>query len=370
MSPEGVKSSGPKGPPEPEKDKNVADAKKFRDLMKVDKTDEEQKQKKRQRGETEAQKRAEREAQRAAPQPVEEKTPTLSFTPPQEKAKETPPPKAEIPRGPAAEPLAPPAMPETGAHEEMPKEPERVMPKAEEKAPPEKVQQEKAAEKAHIKKKEAIAKEGAIARKEEKETFFKEMGKDKKEKAQEPEEVQQAAIVPQREIVSETKKAEKKEEKVEAAASAAPAAPSLDTGAAAGPLGTQPTTPPPSYAHLHPLVFELFEKMVGVMTVMTNAGITEYTLTLNAPEYSGSIFFGSQISIKEYSTAPKAFNVTVISNPQGVSLMQANSADLMAAFQAGNYNFRVNRFEAVLPTEKPLVRRKESTGEEKGRESA
>jgi hypothetical protein len=127
------------------------------------------------------------------------------------------------------------------------------------------------------------------------------------------------------------------------------------------PAPTLETLPP--YAHLDPQVMELFDRMAGVMTVMQTSGITETTITLNAPQFASSVFFGTQIIIQEFSTAPKAFNIQLNGTPQAVALFQGNADDLMAAFQAGNYNFRVNRLETGYLTERPLFKRKDQAGD-------
>jgi hypothetical protein len=144
----------------------------------------------------------------------------------------------------------------------------------------------------------------------------------------------------------------------------------METGAPAGTTGELAGTaaPPqasetlPSYTNLHPQVMEIFDRMVGVMTVMNMTGMTETTLTLNAPQFASSVFFGTQIIIQEYSTAPQAFNIQLNGTPQAVALFQGNVDDLMAAFQAGNYNFRVNRLETGYLAERPLFKRKEKAG--------
>lgn len=119
-----------------------------------------------------------------------------------------------------------------------------------------------------------------------------------------------------------------------------------------------PETLPP-YAHLTPQIQEMFDRMVGVMTVMSQSGMTETTITLNSPQFASSVFFGTQIIIQEFSTAPQAFNIQINGTPQAVGLIQNNADDLMAAFQAGNYGFRVNRFETGYLGSRPLVKRKE-----------
>lgn len=118
----------------------------------------------------------------------------------------------------------------------------------------------------------------------------------------------------------------------------------------------QPITAP--FAHLPAAVAALFERMVGVMTVMNTTGVTQTTINLDNPKYANSVFFGAQIIISEYSTAPKAFNIQLLGNQQAVNLFTNNAQELVAAFQAGNYTFKVNRIDTgYLST--PEVRRRE-----------
>lgn len=163
--------------------------------------------------------------------------------------------------------------------------------------------------------------------------------------------------------VEESEKAKEKEIK-EAEAALGPT-----SGMPEG-MGAQVVTPPPlaplsPYSNLDAQVRELFDRMVGVMTVMNMSGMTETTITLNAPQFASSVFFGTQIIIQEFSTAPQAFNIQLNGPPRAIALLQGNNMaavdDLMAAFQAGNYNFRVNRLEIGHLTERPLFKRKEKT---------
>jgi hypothetical protein len=137
---------------------------------------------------------------------------------------------------------------------------------------------------------------------------------------------------------------------------------SLPEGSAA--LSLTPSTmqtPPASatpapYIYLHPTVLEYFERSVSTITVMMSTGVTETTVSLH--EQSNSIFAGAKITIREFSTAPKAFNIEFTANPEAVAIFQSNVDDLMAAFQSGGYNFKVNRIETRIG--RPLVRRKEA----------
>ena len=129
------------------------------------------------------------------------------------------------------------------------------------------------------------------------------------------------------------------------------------------PIQAERVTP---YTRLHPQVAELFDRMVGSMTVMTHSGMTETTLNLTTPQFASSVFFGSQIIIREFSTAPKAFNIQINASTAGVALVEKNADDLMAAFQHGNYAFRINRLETGYTSERPLFKRKEKAGGEAG----
>lgn len=132
-----------------------------------------------------------------------------------------------------------------------------------------------------------------------------------------------------------------------------PAAPVLLPGEPLPPI----TAP---FAHLPAPVAALFERMVGVMTVMNTTGVTQTTINLDNPRFEGSAFYGAQIIISEFSTAPKAYNIQLLGNQRAVDLFTANAQELVAAFQAGNYTFKVNRIDTGYITGTPEVRRRET----------
>jgi hypothetical protein len=114
------------------------------------------------------------------------------------------------------------------------------------------------------------------------------------------------------------------------------------------------------YLRLSMEMREIFERMVGVMTIMAKEGMKQTSIVLSSPHFANSLLFGSEIVITEYAIAPKAFNIEFFGNPQAVTLMGRNIEELLAAFQAGNYTFKVNRIEASqLPLARPLKRKVE-----------
>lgn len=134
-----------------------------------------------------------------------------------------------------------------------------------------------------------------------------------------------------------------------------------DTSGAQAPL--------PTYTTFSPAVLDMFERMVGTITVLQEtAGERKTTITLTSPNFSSSVFYGAEIVIEEdLHLAPGQYNIKLVGSPEAVTLFQAKSDDLLAAFQSGGYNFKVQRLETVIQsTEKPLFKRKEGVGKDSG----
>lgn len=123
----------------------------------------------------------------------------------------------------------------------------------------------------------------------------------------------------------------------------------------------QPSVLPTGSAFTSYQISQLFDRMAGVMTVMELSGTTTTELILSGEEFASSVFYGARITITEYSTAPKAFNVQLSANPEAVALFQGNMPNLLANFASGNYAFRIHRLETNVE-ERPLFKRKESFG--------
>lgn len=87
---------------------------------------------------------------------------------------------------------------------------------------------------------------------------------------------------------------------------------------------------------------QLFEKMAASMLILYSSGDQETTLFV---ENRDSIFCGTRITIKEFSTAPKIFNVHISSNPSSLHLINAHKAALLTSFEQGKFPFSVHRLE-------------------------
>lgn len=108
----------------------------------------------------------------------------------------------------------------------------------------------------------------------------------------------------------------------------------------------------------------LFEKMASAMIVQNASGEAQTTLFLDNPN---SIFNGTQITITEFSTAPKIFNIEIASNPLALSKIQEHQAAMLAVFQEGRFNFGVHRIDTHIREdgERPVFHFEESTQNDK-----
>lgn len=122
--------------------------------------------------------------------------------------------------------------------------------------------------------------------------------------------------------------------------------------------------------YLSPETAALFSKLVGTIFFMTSAtpGISRTEIVLNADSFRNSPFYNSKIVLEKYATAPDAFNIRLIGNPEATKTFDQNSGNLIAAFTAAyeerRVQFRIGRLEVSLDMDKPLFRRKESIGKE------
>lgn len=199
-----------------------------------------------------------------------------------------------------------------------------------------------------------------------------------KEEKEKPEEIEVALPFPKEDFRKEVlPTSEKKTEKEEKKVLASPERVQSETGKEReGTLfqGASQEAPPPigpiqversalpAYATLKPEIFELFERMVGLMTIQQSKGVSTTTVTLNMP---GSVFNGCQIVLEHYQTAPNSFNLQLQGSPRAVEIFNDNMADLTSAFQGAKLSFDVNiRTPVLLREERPQVRRKERPEEE------
>lgn len=112
-------------------------------------------------------------------------------------------------------------------------------------------------------------------------------------------------------------------------------------------------------SYLPPSVTPLFQKMVGTIIHIESQGITKTQVILDSKAFENSIFYGSTISLEQYSTAPNSYNIILKGPNQAVSMFNENLDGLYNSFKKGDFSFKINRLEAEY--ERPLFKRKEKT---------
>jgi len=118
-----------------------------------------------------------------------------------------------------------------------------------------------------------------------------------------------------------------------------------------------------SAPYLSPQIIPLFFQMVGTIYVMTAPpGISRTEIVLNSPSFANSKFFGAKISIEKYATAPDSLNIRLTGSDEAVKAFNQNIPNLYAAFQNGNFSFRIGRLSVEYSIEKPIFHRKDRRG--------
>ena len=116
-----------------------------------------------------------------------------------------------------------------------------------------------------------------------------------------------------------------------------------------------------SIPYINPQIEAVFFQMVGNIYIMNVKGVSTTEFILNSPAFANSRFFGATISIEKYATAPDSLNIRLSGPNQAVKAFNENLTNLYAAFQNGNFSFRIGRISAEYSYEKPLFHRKSKT---------
>lgn len=95
----------------------------------------------------------------------------------------------------------------------------------------------------------------------------------------------------------------------------------------------------------------LYEKMLQSIVMVHAKGDQETTFFLDGDAFNTSVFHGAKITITEYSTAPKVFNIEFSSHSKAVALFESHAAELMIALQKQDLGFSVYRIDTSLMAE-------------------
>lgn len=119
--------------------------------------------------------------------------------------------------------------------------------------------------------------------------------------------------------------------------------------------------------YLNEKTMALFQQMVGTIYIINSRpGVSTTEVVLNSPAFKDSKFFGSTITIEKYATAPNSLNIRLTGSNEAVSAFNQNLSSLVAAFQNGNFSFRIGRIDTAYQVDKPVFRRKEEEKKDSG----
>ncbi|MBS0620227.1 MAG: hypothetical protein JSS61_02060 [Verrucomicrobia bacterium] len=124
-------------------------------------------------------------------------------------------------------------------------------------------------------------------------------------------------------------------------------------------LLTTPTAQAVASTTLPASLEALFEKTASAMLVMHSQQETETTLFIDHPD---SLFCGTRITIREFSTAPLSYNIEIGSHPALLATLELHKATFLAAFQRSNFPFSIHRLDTHIEQveDRPVFHRKES----------
>lgn len=113
---------------------------------------------------------------------------------------------------------------------------------------------------------------------------------------------------------------------------------------------------PRSIMSLPPDFFELFEKLVGVMTIQQNSsGITDITVVMHRP---GSPLDKSEVLLQFFDTNPRSCNVELRGSPEAVHYFQKYHQEFVANFRESTLSLQLNIRKPSLLQDKKITRKK------------
>jgi hypothetical protein len=111
-------------------------------------------------------------------------------------------------------------------------------------------------------------------------------------------------------------------------------------------------------------IFALMEKVGSEMIVMASEGSTKTTLILDNDVFGSTLLKDAKITIEEFSSAPKIFNVKITASPQAIEALRGNMEEFLKLFQERKFSFSINRIDTELSSSRPVFSRKENKEED------
>jgi len=115
----------------------------------------------------------------------------------------------------------------------------------------------------------------------------------------------------------------------------------------------------PVTSHFPLEIEELWQKLASASILMNRSQDKETTFILDT---NSSVFSGMRITIKEYSTAPKIFNIELALEPtssSALSLIASHAQQLLDRFHQNSFDFSVHQIIAELQSHETIEHQKQ-----------
>ena len=96
---------------------------------------------------------------------------------------------------------------------------------------------------------------------------------------------------------------------------------------------------------------KIFDKLCSEMLVMDAESCITTTFILETENFASSPFYGAKVTIEEYSTAPKVFNVSITAQESAITLIEAQMTGFFELLETRNFSFAIHKIDTHLSTD-------------------
>ncbi len=96
---------------------------------------------------------------------------------------------------------------------------------------------------------------------------------------------------------------------------------------------------------------KIFDKLCSEMLVMDAESCITTTFVLETESFARSPFYGATVTIEEYSTAPKVFNVSITAQESAITLIETQMTGFFELLETRNFSFAIHKIDTHLSTD-------------------
>ena len=96
---------------------------------------------------------------------------------------------------------------------------------------------------------------------------------------------------------------------------------------------------------------QIIDKLCSEMLVMNSEDCITTTFVLETQNFANSPFYGAKITISEYNTAPKIFNVSITAGEIATTLLQTHMTGFFELLETRNFSFAIHKIDTHLSTD-------------------